>query len=232
MGRILGIRGMHGMRKLGGRDAGANARVLRALPGRGIRFVLTLILALSGVAFAGFAAFGAFAPSSAYAIDADSNLVDPTQRADNSFIYDTTVASLINQASLYEDRTVQVVGEVIGDKIRADEPDRTWITLTETDAGDQSSISVLLSSEQAKQIDRFGRYGVIGTTLQVRGTYHQACDEHDGLPDIHATTSSVLSRGQDVPDTFDVNDFVPGIITVIIGFGLLAAFHFARERTR
>ncbi len=161
----------------------------------------------------------------------DENLVDPTQRADNSFIYDTTVASLFSQASLYNDRTVQVVGEVIGDCIRA-EDGKSWITLTETNADDKSSISVLLSADQAGQISHYGRYGVEGTTLQVRGTYHQACDEHDGLPDIHVTTSSVQATGADQPDTFHAADLVPGMIALIIGFALMGAFYFARERTR
>lgn len=161
----------------------------------------------------------------------DENLVDPTQRADNSFIYDTTVASLFSQASLYNGRTVQVVGEVIGDRIRAGD-DKSWITLTETNADDKSSISVLVSADQANQISHYGRYGVEGTTLQVRGTYHQACDEHDGLPDIHVTTSSVQAAGADQPDTFRAGDLVPGMITLIIGVALMGAFYLARERTR
>ena len=45
------------------------------------------------------------------------NIVDPTQRADNSFIYDTTIESLFAETSLYDGRMVQVVGEVIGDRI-------------------------------------------------------------------------------------------------------------------
>ena len=66
-----------------------------------------------------------FSPSLAWSEESEdglpapesTNLVDPTQRADNSFIYDTTVASLYSQASLYNDRTVQIMGEVIGDRV-------------------------------------------------------------------------------------------------------------------
>lgn len=164
--------------------------------------------------------------------DADANRVDPTQRADNSFIYDTTVASLFSQASLYNERTVQVVGEVIGDRIATGNPNYCWITLTETNADDKSSISVHLSTEQTGQIAHYGRYGVVGTTLQVRGIYHQACDQHDGLPDIHASASSALAPGEEVPDTLDMDALVPGLVTVIIGVALMGAFYFARERTR
>ena len=138
-------------------------------------------------------------PARAFGEESDENLVDPTQRADNSFIYDTTIESLFEQASLYDDRTVQVVGEVIGDRIVA---------------------------------DRYGKYGVTGTILQVRGTYHQACSEHDGLPDIHVANSSVMSKGVDHPDELNLSDFVPGILAIIIGAALMGAFYYARERTR
>ena len=162
---------------------------------------------------------------------AGDNLVDPTQRADNSFIYDTTIESLFDQSSLYDDRTVQVVGEVIGDRIAANDG-LVWITLTVIDAEDKSSISVLMSGDQADQIDHYGKYAVTGTILQVRGTYHQACNDHEGLPDIHATEVSVMSKGVSSPDEFDAAEFAPGIFAVLIGLGLMAAFYFARERMR
>lgn len=163
----------------------------------------------------------------------DNNLVDPTQRADNSFIYDTTIESLFEQASLYDNRTIQIVGEVVGDRINAnDGTDRCWIMLTSLDEDNSSSISVILSAEQAGQIDHYGRYGVTGTTLQVRGTYHQACPDHDGLPDVHATASSVVSKGVEHPDNLEPREFLPGLIAIIIGLALLGAFYFARERMR
>lgn len=182
---------------------------------------ILLILSLTGV----------LALQPAFAVEDDENLVDPTQAADNSFIYDTTVASLYSQASLYNNRTVQVVGEVIGDRIVAS-GNQCWITLTETVSTDKSSISVLMSFEQSEQIDNYGRYGVQGSTMQVRGTYHQACDEHDGLPDIHATTSSIQSRGKVIPDEVDQNKLLLGLGLIFLGAVLMAVFYIVHERTR
>ena len=167
----------------------------------------------------------------AFAVEGDQNLVDPTQRADNSFIYDTTIESLFDQSSLYDNRTVQIVGEAIGDRIDAGRG-MSWITLTVIDSEDKSSISVLMSNEQATQVDHFGKYGVVGTILQVRGTYHQACDEHDGLPDVHATDASVMSKGVEHFDEFNFGGFAPGIFAVLVGIALMSAFYYARERTR
>jgi len=163
--------------------------------------------------------------------DPGKNLVDPTQRADNSFIYDTSIGAISGQSSLYDNRTVQVEGEVIGDRV-AEGPGYYWIELSSYDEGDTATISVLLSEDQTAQIDRYGRYGVTGTTLQVRGTYHQACDEHEGLSDIHATNSAVVARGVDHQDVFDFGAFLPGILTIGIGVILLLVFRFARERMR
>ena len=180
-----------------------------------------------------FVAVSLFAlPPAAEATEEEPNLVDPTQRADNSFIYDTTIESLFDQASLYDGRTVQVVGEVIGDRIRADRFGNCWITLTVTDAEDKSSISVLMSEDHANQIDRYGKYGVTGTVLQVRGTYHQACVDHEALPDIHATEVSVMSRGIAKADDFNAYEFAPGLLAIIVGFALMGGFYFARERMR
>ena len=165
----------------------------------------------------------------------EGNLIDPTQRADNSFIYDTTIDTLLEQATLYEGNTVQVVGEAIGDLIQAgsfDGREMYWIMLTSTDAENKASISVLITAEQAKQIDHFGRYGVTGTILQVRGTFHQACSEHEGLPDIHSSNVEAITSGVEHADVLVLREFVPGFIAVLLGVILMGAYYFARERSR
>lgn len=162
----------------------------------------------------------------------DGNLVDPTQRADNSFIYDTTIESLFEESSLNDNRTVQIVGEVIGDKIASDESGYCWITLTSTNEDNQTTISVLLTEEQAAQIDHYGRYGVAGTTFQVRGLYHQACQAHEGLPDIHATSSATITRGIEHHDKLKLRRFVPGVVLVFIGLVLMGVYYFVREKMR
>lgn len=171
---------------------------------------------------------------SAIEVDGEANRVDPTQRADNSFIYDTTIDSLFSQPSLYEGKIVQVSGEAIGDIVVEDPLHRKncWVTLTSVDAENPATISVFMSQEQAAQIDHLGRYGVTGSTLQVRGIYHQACGEHEGTPDIHATTTTVVSRGSEHPDLLEIGDFIPGVIALFTGLVLMGVYYFIRERSR
>jgi len=213
------------------RDASAaSAACFRAARARAAFSARAALLA--AIATLAMATAIAFQPCIAHAAAENDNLVDPTQRADNSFIYDTTIESLSEEAQVHDGHEVQVYGEVIGDCIAADEEGFSWITLTVIDAEDKTSISVLISDEQAGQIDHYGKYGVTGTILQVLGTFHQACSEHDGLADIHCTDSSVLERGTEHPDVLNPGDFIPGIITVFIGLAVLFAFYAARERMR
>jgi len=167
-------------------------------------------------------------------VDGEENRVDPTQRADNSFIYDTTIDSLFSQPSLYEGKIVQVSGEAIGDIVVEDPLHRNncWVTLTSIDAANPATISVFMSHEQAAQIDHLGRYGVTGSTLQIRGIYHQACAEHEGTPDVHATNTAVVSRGSEHPDMFEIQDFIPGVVAVFVGLLLMGVYYFIRERSR
>ena len=172
--------------------------------------------------------------TSATSVDTnETNIVDPTQRADNSFIYDTTIEDILAEPSFQDGRIVQFVGEAIGDGITADAAGKyCWITVESIAPGSDSNLSVYMTSEQAEQIDRFGRYGVTGTTLQVRGTFNQACSEHEGLVDVHAADVAVVSRGVEHHDELNLSNFGLGALMTIIGVALLAAFHFARERMR
>ena len=163
----------------------------------------------------------------------DTNIVDPTQRADNSFIYDTTIEDILSEPSSKEGQTVQFTGEAIGDAVSEAPLDgAVWVMVASTTEGIEGGISVLMSAEQANQIDHFGRYGVTGTIVQVRGVFHQACPEHEGLLDLHATNVAVVTKGVEHRDTFNPRNFGPGLLAVIIGFALMAGFYFARERLR
>ncbi len=173
-------------------------------------------------------------PEPATSVDANAeNIVDPTQRADNSFIYDTTIEDILAETSLHDGRIVQFVGEAIGDRVLDDASGKyCWVTVESMADGSDANISVYMTVEQAEQIDHFGRYGVTGTTLQIRGTFNQACSNHEGLVDVHATNVGVMARGVEHPDTLNLSNFGFGIFLIIIGAALMAAFYFVRERMR
>lgn len=161
----------------------------------------------------------------------DGNAVNTQQLPDSSFIYDTSIVDLSKADAYYDNQTVQVVGEVVGDSIRANvSGNHRWITLASD--GGTATIAVYMSSESASKIDLYGKYGTTGTALQVRGTFHLVCPDHDGASDLHAETVSVVDFGSRHADEFDLGKFVPGIVAVALGFVLTALFYWVRERRR
>lgn len=172
------------------------------------------------------------APGSAFAAE-DENVVNPQQRPDSSFIYDTSIAALAEADSYFDKQTVQVVGEVIGDSLRDGlRGQRRWITLAAVEDESTATISVSMTPEAAAKIDTFGKYGMTGTKLQVRGTFYLVCPEHEGLTDLHAEAVTVVEKGKHHPDKFDVNAFLPGAIAVVVGLAFVGVFYYLRERQR
>lgn len=162
----------------------------------------------------------------------EDNLVNPQQKPDSSFIYDTAISDLQDADSYLNDQTVQVTGEVIGDRIRAEfDPGYCWIVLQGSDKG-HSEIPVFMSLDATAVIDTYGAYGRKGTMLQVRGTFHLICPEHEGLTDLHADTVTFVEKGSVSEQPFDIGDFMPGLVLVAIGFIMLFVFHQMREGQR
>lgn len=160
------------------------------------------------------------------------NEVNPQQMPDSSFIYDTSIADLASADSYLNNQTVQVVGEVVGDRINAEfDLANCWIALQAVD-GSNADVPVFMARESSKAIDRYGAYGVRGTTLQVRGTFHLTCPEHDGLTDLHADHVSVVKKGEDLREPLDPHRFVPGAVMVLLGVVLIIVFYRLRESQR
>lgn len=161
-----------------------------------------------------------------------SNLIDTQQRPDSSAIYDTLISDLAEADSYYNGQTVQVTGEAVGDRINATPTGSYhWITLQATD-GSYAQVTVHMSREASSAIDTFGAYGKTGSQVQVRGVFNLACDDHEGLSDVHAEYVSVVKRGVETPDEFDASNFLPGLVLCAAAALLAAAYYWLRERRR
>ena len=189
------------------------------------------LLAVFAAAFCLFAC----APALAFADDGDgegdSNLVNPQQRPDSSFIYDSSIIDLSNADSYYDKQTVQITGEVVGDIIDARDG-MVWVTLSEASNSSNASVAVLMTRESASHIDTLGRYGTTGTMLQVRGVFHLACPEDQGLSDVHATSVAVVAKGIHHANEFRPEAFAAGAALTAVGFALMGLFRYLRERQR
>lgn len=188
-------------------------------------------MAAAALAFA--LALPAFAcPQAAFADEPaeGDNAVNVTQLPDSSFIYDTSITDLSTADTYYDKQTVQVTGEVVGDRTTAGDGRHCWLQLASP--SDSSTVSVYLTNESADKVDTYGAYGRKGTTLQMRGTFNLACPDHDGASDLHAQVVTVTEKGKATPDEFDINAFTPGMVTVMIGLAMMVVFYLLRERQR
>lgn len=170
--------------------------------------------------------------AAAYADDAD-NEINTQQKPDSSFIYDTSILDLGSATAYYDNQTVQVVGEVIGDNISSGfDGTHRWITLAAKEGSSTATVSVYMTTEAVAKIDTYGAYGRTGTTLQVRGTFHLVCPEHEGLSDLHADSVVVVEKGKVRDDVLDPTAFFPGIATILVGLAMMGLLYYMRERQR
>ncbi len=162
----------------------------------------------------------------------EKNLMNPQQKPDSSFIYDTSISTLQEADPYLNDQTVQVTGEVVGDRIKAEfDPGFCWIVLQGDDKL-HTEVPVFLDVALTEAVDTYGAYGRKGTTLQVRGTFHLACPDHEGLTDLHADTVSVVSKGYVGEQELNPAAFLPGVVLVAVGLVLLLVFRHMREGQR
>lgn len=161
------------------------------------------------------------------------NTVNARQTADNSFLYDTSIYELTQADTSFQGNTVQIVGEVVGDCIIAEEdPEKRWITLEAIEDEYESSISVLVDENSISLIDMYGGYNRKGTTLQVRGTFYLACPSHEGIMDIHAESVTLVARGSETKDVFRFENFIFGGVLILSGLVLTLVYRYLRERER
>jgi hypothetical protein len=139
----------------------------------------------------------------------------------------TTIVGLVNAGQQLDGQEVVIEGEVVGDIIAAENGHR-WLMLQDGGA----SISVLISEDDLDKVVRLGRYGQIGTRLEVTGEFRTDCVEHQGLVDVHATKLVVLDEGTGLTERVDVRKLQVGGLLVVIGGCLLVLHWRLREKTR
>ena len=139
----------------------------------------------------------------------------------------TSIAALSGAGTLMDGQKVDFRGEAVGDIING-EKGYKWLTLYDGGA----SISVYVSDEDALKVSSLGRYGQKGTRLEIQGVFNLACDTHEGLSDVHASSVKVLEAGGKQQSLLNMRQLQIGLLLVGIGVLLLLLHWRLRERTR
>jgi hypothetical protein len=123
---------------------------------------------------------------------------------------------LINNAKLYDGKTVVYAGEVIGDvMVRGD---FAWVNLNDG----LNAIGIWVPKSLIKDILYEGSYKSKGDWLEVIGTFRRNCPEHGGDLDIHAQAIRKTGAGRALTERLNVakrNMFL--VLTVILCLTLI-----------
>jgi len=97
---------------------------------------------------------------------------------------------LVENAHLYDGKTIIYQGEAIGD-IMVRNGKHAWVNVNDG----TYAIGVFSDKSLVKKIKRAGSYRYIGDTVRVKGVFHRACAVHGGDLDIHAMKISIVKDG-------------------------------------
>jgi hypothetical protein len=129
-------------------------------------------------------------------------------------------ADVVADVSELDGEIVTMVGEAIGDEMRAD-ADHVWINVL----GDGTAVGVYVANEDAAEVDRLGDYDHTGDRVSVRGVVNLACEQHGGDLDVHAVEAlEVLAPGEPLERYVPVWEGVLGVALIVVAGFLFRAY--------
>ena len=118
-------------------------------------------------------------------------------------------AELINNAKLYDGKTVVYEGEAIGDIMVRGE--FAWINVNDG----QNAIGIWLHKDLTKDIFYTGSYKSKGDWVQIAGVFQRACPQHGGDLDIHAQAIRKISEGRTTQEILNLSK--RNLVFVLLG---------------
>jgi hypothetical protein len=121
-----------------------------------------------------------------------------------------TSLDLINNARVYDNKTISYKGEAIGDiMIRGD---HAWLHVNDGII----AIGIWASKTLIEDISYVGDYQKKGDIVEVSGVFHRACPEHGGDLDIHASEIKKVTSGAPVIQPISGKKVYIGIVSLML----------------
>lgn len=127
-----------------------------------------------------------------------------------------TFNDIIENGKAYDDKTITVQGEAVGEAMGRGA--YTWINITDGTI----PMGIWLKTEDAKMVKLFGDYHHKGDVIEVTGVFNRACDIHGGDMDIHANSISIIKKGEITSHTLSVKKLYISIGLTIINLILIS----------
>ena len=130
---------------------------------------------------------------------------------------------LINNAKLFDGKSVVYIGEVIGDVMIRGE--YAWVNLLDG----KNAIGIWAGKDLVKDIAYTGSYKFKGDVVEVSGIFHRSCLQHGGDLDIHAQSLTKIIPGwpaQEIPN------FKKGNIVILLSGALVFIWIFTLLKRR
>lgn len=126
---------------------------------------------------------------------------------------------LIERYKQYNNKTVVVTGEVIGEQMKRGE--YSWININDG----TNAMGIWVKNDLAESIKIFGTYKNKGDIIQVKGVFHINCIEHGGDIDIHVDDLSIMERGYNISHPIQSNKKVTASVLTIISMILIFLYY-------
>lgn len=122
-----------------------------------------------------------------------------------------SIAGLAGKSREMDGIQVRLVAEAVGDvMVRGD---YAWLNVLDASG---SAIGVYLQKDEALKVRILGSYFWKGDVVDLTGTFHYACPEHDGDPDIHADSLAVVEQGHRVYHPVETSRAVFGSALIVL----------------
>jgi hypothetical protein len=142
----------------------------------------------------------------------------------NCYAQTPTSLELINNAKQYDGKTVNYIGEVIGEvMVRGD---YAWLHVNDNIV----AIGIWAPKTMVQDIRYAGEYHKKGDIVEVSGMFHRSCLEHGGDLDIHASEIKIITPGSLVIQPISKKKVYIGILSLILALLFYALKKFSQSR--
>lgn len=100
-----------------------------------------------------------------------------------------TINTLIEDAKVYDQTTINLSGEVIGEVL--ERKDNAWININDG----SNAIGIYLPLAWTTDLQYFGSYQATGDKVLIEGVFNRSCIDHGGEMDIHARSIKIIEVG-------------------------------------